>query len=199
MQQQLAPLTYIMPGVPTPPKLGQTGEATMNAPMDNGRQQTDLGNGLREVNARIDTMHRESLERMDLLRQEVSASLREQAREVTARIERLEDNSLELHRETNARIDTMYRELNVRLEVLNRDSSARLDASNRDVSGKLDALNREVTARIELLRKEMLDNFRLVDAKIDHLRGDMHTQFRWLVGMLLSSILGIAGILHKLL
>jgi hypothetical protein len=49
------------------------------------------------------------------------------------------------------------------------------------------------------VREEMLGNLRLIDAKIDHLRGDMHTQFRWLVGMLLSSIIGIAGILLKLL
>lgn len=93
-------------------------------------------------------------------------------------------------REVNARIDALNRDTSAKIDTLNRDTSAKIDTSNRDTSAKIDALNRETSARIDALWRE-------TNARIDALRDHSDTHFRWLVGMMLTMILGTGGLILK--
>ena len=103
-------------------------------------------------------------------------------------------------RDMDATIDTVRQEMN---------------AGFKELSARIEDLRRESNARIDGLRAEMLENFKLIDAKIertrtelmasiqgvqdrlDAQRRDHDRQFRWLVGLMLASLLGIAGMFAK--
>lgn len=106
--------------------------------------------------------------------------------------------------------DTLRAEMNVRFQEVradlrqvdanfrNVDANFRnVDENFREVNARIDALRIETYERIDQLRKETQDNFRLIEAKIDELRNRNDAQFRWLVGLMLTSMLGMAALLIK--
>jgi chromosome segregation ATPase len=138
-----------------PAQLDNLNRAREDEDMDNANDtlRSEMGNGFRETNARIDIMYRESNQRLDLLRRSV------------------DENIAELRREVNERINELRREV-----------SARIDRSDD---------------RFEQHRREMQENFRLIKTKIDQVRSNVDVHFRWLVGLMLTSMLGIATLLVK--
>lgn len=140
-----------------PAQLDNRNRAREDEDMDttNDTLRSEMSNGFRETNARIDVMYRESNQRMDLLRRSV------------------DENIAELRREVNERINELRREVN-----------ARIDRSDE---------------RFEAHRREVQESFRLIEAKIEQLRVNVDVHFRWLTGLMLTSILGTVGILIKLI
>lgn len=105
-------------------------------------------------------------------------------------------------RETNARIDVMYRESNQRMDALHRLVDENIAELRREVNARIDRLE----DKLEAQRLETQQNFRLIEAKIDQVRGsvdqvrnNLDVNFRWLVGLMLTGILGTVGILIKLM
>ncbi len=141
---------------------------------------------------------------IDIVRQEMKAGFKE----VNGRLS-------ELRREVTARIEDTRREVVTRIEETRREVLTRIDENQREVSARIDALRRESNARIDALRAEMLDNFKLIDAKIERVRTesmaftqgvqnrrdddrkDHDRQFRWLIGLVFAALLGIAGMFAK--
>ena len=131
----------------------------------------EVGEGFAGVNARIDELRRETTERIDRLRQETTDRILEERRDTSARIDALHLRMDELHKETLARIDQSRKEAS--------DSSAALSARVFD-------LHRETTARIDAFSAE------------SHKRMDRSdTHFRWLVGLMITSLLATAGLFAR--
>lgn len=121
----------------------------------------------------------------------------------------------ELRRETTQRIDELRRETTQRIDLLRRETMDRLSEERRDTSARIDALHKEVLVRIDQSRKEASDNFmaqnaRMFDfhrettARIDTVIAESHkrmdrsdTQFRWLVGLMITSLLATAGLFAR--
>ena len=174
----------------------------------------DMGNRAaedRDMDATIDTVRQE----MNAGFKEVNARISELHREVTARID-------DQRKELSTRIDDYRKELSARMDNQQKDLAARIDNQHRELSARIEELRRESNARIDGLRSEMLENFKLIDAKIeqareetrasrresmasiqsvhdrlDEHRRDHDRQFRWLLGLMLASLLGIAGMFAK--
>ena len=178
--------------------------------------------GFREVNARIDQSRRETDARIDSLRSEtleqfklIHAAIEQSRQETDAKIAglrseiRLVDAKItESHKETTARIDALGRDTTARIDALRSEVSGKIDALRSEVSSKIDALRLETSSKIDALRTE-------TTARIDALRSESsariealnrettsridgrEVQFRWLVGLMVASLLGIAGLFFK--
>lgn len=167
----------------------------------------DMGNRAaedRDMDATIDTVRQE----MNAGFKEVNARISELHREVTARID-------DHRKELSTRIDDHRKELSARMDNQQRDFAVRMESLQEEVSARIEELRRESNARIDGLRAEMLENFKLIDVKIertrtelmasiqgvhdrlDEQRRDHDRQFRWLVGLMLAGLLGIAGMFAK--
>jgi hypothetical protein len=97
-------------------------------------------------------------------------------------------------------VDANFRNVNANFRNVDgnfREVNARIDALRIETYERIDQLRKEVNGRIDELRKETHDNFRLIEAKIDELRNRNDAQFRWLVGLMLTSMLGMAALLIK--
>ena len=181
----------------------------------------DIGNCVaedRDMDATIDTIRQEmnaGFNEVNTRFTEVNARISELHREVTARID-------DQRKELSTRIDDYRKELSARMDNQQKDLAARMDNQHRELSARIEELCRESNARIDGLRSEMLENFKLIDAKIeqareetrasrresmasiqsvhdrlDEHRSDHDRQFRWLLGLMLASLLGIAGMFAK--
>jgi hypothetical protein len=95
-----------------------------------------------------------------------------------------------------------------------------MSAGFKEVNTRIDEVRREVTARIDELRKETAENFKLTEVKMDEARQqtrdnyrflDMkldefrkeasrhsEVQFRWMMGLLVTLLLGIGGLYARL-
>ena len=131
----------------------------------------EVGECFAGVNARIDELRRETTERIDRLRQEST------------------DRILEERRDTSARIDALHR----RMDMLHKETLARIDDSRKEASDNLAAQNarmydfhRETTARIDAFSAESHKRMDRSDA-----------QFRWLVGLMITSLLATAGLFAR--
>jgi hypothetical protein len=212
-----APLRHIMSWLDCRPKLGgTTQEATMNAlaQLDNSYRAAEDGpmettidmlrneiiEGFREVNARIDQSRRETDARIDSLRSEtleqfklVHAAIEQSRRETDAKI-------AGVHREiqlVDAKITESHKETSARIDALSRDTTARIDALRSEISSKIDTLRAETTARIDALRSETSARIEALNRETTSRIDGREVQFRWLVGLMVASLLGIAGLFFK--
>ena len=115
----------------------------------------------------------------------------------------------------NARIDELRRETTERIDRLRQETTDRISEERRDTSARIDALHKETLERIDQSRKEASDhsaalNARMFDfhrettARIDAVLAESHkrmdrsdTQFRWLVGLMITSLLATAGLFAR--
>ena len=115
----------------------------------------------------------------------------------------------------NARIDELRRETTERIDRLRQETTDRILEERRDTNARIDALHKETLERIDQSRKEASDNsaalnarmfdfHRETTARIDAViaesrkrmdRSDM--QFRWLVGLMITSLLATAGLFAR--
>nr|WP_315216921.1 hypothetical protein [uncultured Duganella sp.] len=115
----------------------------------------------------------------------------------------------------NARIDELRRETTERIDRLRQETTDRILEERRDANARIDALHKETLERIDQSRKEASDNsaalnarmfdfHRETTARIDTMiaesrkrmdRSDM--QFRWLVGLMITSLLATAGLFAR--
>jgi len=162
-----------------PAQLDNLNRAREDEDMDNANDtlRSEMGNGFRETNVRIDIMYRESNQRMDALHRLVDESIAELRRDTT-------ENITELRRQTTENITEFRKEVNERIVELRREVNARVD---------------RLEDRLEAQRRETQENFRLIEAKIDQVRSNVDVHFRWLVGLMLTSMLGIATLLVKVI
>lgn len=167
----------------------------------------DIGAGFNEVNARIDGVRREMTERVDELRRETTARIDALRNETAERI-------AELRRETILRMEDVSTHTAAHIAQLSqqiREIQARIDA----LDVKIDAVRRESLAAIADSRKEALDHFLSLQVQMNELRrettaridafsqevnrrmdrGDV--QFRWLVGLMVTSLLATAGLFAR--
>lgn len=153
----------------------------------------ELGEGFAGVNARIDELRRETTQRIDELGRETTQRIDELRRETTERIDLMRqettDRMSEARRDTNVRIDALH----LRMDELHKVELARIDDSRKETSDNYKALNagmfdfhRETTARIDTV---IAESQRRMD------RSD--TQFRWLVGLMITSLLATAGLFAR--
>jgi len=131
----------------------------------------EMGEGFAVVNVRIDELRRETSERIDRLRQETTDRILEERRDTNARIDALHGRMDELHRETLARIDHSRRKSSDTSDAL----SARMFDFHRETAARIDAVIAESHKRMD--------------------RSDM--QFRWLVGLMTTSLLATAGLFAR--
>jgi hypothetical protein len=131
----------------------------------------EVGEGFAGVNARIDELRRETTERIDRLRQETTDRILEERRDTSARIDALHLRMYELHKETLARIDQSRKEASDNSTALN----ARMFDFHRETTARIDAFSTESHKRMD--------------------RSDM--QFRWLVGLMITSLLATAGLFAR--
>jgi hypothetical protein len=73
-------------------------------------------------------------------------------------------------KEVNARIEDHRKELSIRIDDNRRELCARLDSLQKELFDRIQEQRREFTARIDAIRGEMLENFRVIDAKIEQVR-----------------------------
>ncbi|USX25626.1 hypothetical protein NHH73_24090 [Oxalobacteraceae bacterium OTU3CINTB1] len=115
----------------------------------------------------------------------------------------------------NARIDELRRETTERIDRLRQETTDRILEERRDTNARIDALHRETLARIDQSRKEASDNsaslnarmfdfHRETTARIDAVLAESHkrmdrsdVQFRWLVGLMITSLLATAGLFAR--
>lgn len=145
--------------------------------------------GIREVNARVDELHRETTARIDALRKETADNFKhldgklEQIRKETAdHFLAVHAQIRELQRETSLRMDDMRKETSSHIDTLR----ARMDDMHRETLSHIGNLQRETTVRIDMVIYESQKRMDRSDA-----------QFRWLVALLLSGFLGMFGLLAK--
>jgi hypothetical protein len=164
----------------------------------------DIGAGFNEVNARIDGVRRETTERVDELRRETTARIDALRNETAERI-------AELRRETILRMEDVSTKTAAHIAQLSQEMHARIDA----LDVKIDAVRRESLAAIADSRKEALDHFLSLQAQMNELRRETtaridafsqeinrrmdrsDVQFRWLVGLMLTSLLATAGLFAR--
>ena len=115
----------------------------------------------------------------------------------------------------NARIDELRRETTERIDRLRQETTDRILEERRDTTARIDALHKETLERIDQSRKEASDNsaalnarmfdfHRETTARIDTMIAESHKrmdrsdmQFRWLVGLMITSLLATAGLFAR--
>ncbi len=129
----------------------------------------DLGHAVTNVETKI----RETEQRLNVRIDQVKVELRETEQRLNAKIEGVRSD-------LNAKIDSVRNDLRETEQRLN----AKIDLVRADLNGRIDQTN----AKVDLVRTEL-------GSKIDHLSSKHATDItyiKWILGFLVSLVLGIA-------
>ena len=151
----------------------------------------EVGEGFAGVHLRLDELRRETTQRIDLVRQETA------------------DRILEAQKLTAAQ----FAALDVKMELTRRESSAAIADSYGFLAcmAKIDDSRKEASDNFKALSTSMLDFHRETTARIDEVKARIDAvitesqrgmersdaQFRWVVGLMISSLLATAGLFAR--
>ena len=196
------------------------GFAGANVRIDELRRETTerIDELRRETTERIDELRRETSERIVESHRETTQRIDESRRETTGRIDLL-------RQETHAQIDNLRKQtvdhfvaLEAKIELARQESSAAIADSRQAAHddflvcmAKIDDSRKEASDNFKALSTSMLDFHRETTARIGEVNARIDVvitesqrrmersdaQFRWLVGLMISSLLATAGLFAR--
>ncbi len=104
--------------------------------------------------------------------------------------EEIEKRIISLENKLDDRIDSLRAELGSRIDAVDRKLGSRIDAVDRKLDSKIDSVNSKidsVNSKIDSVNSR-IDSVRAgLDAKIDSVRAELSRNFRWIVGIQITT------------
>ena len=87
------------------------------------------------------------------------------------------------------RLEGAYDRLDAKIDAVGNRLDAKIDAVANRLDAKIDRLDAKIEAKVDGLRAELSAKFDVLAVQMIDLRRDQMMQFRWVVGLILISIL----------
>ena len=172
----------------------------------------------RETTERIDELRRETTQRIDELRRQTTQRIDETHRETTQRIDQVRRETAERILEAQKLTAAQVSALDAKNELTRRECSAAIADSSKAAHdaflvcmAKIDDSRKEASDNFKALSTSMFDLHRETTARIGEVNARIDAvmtesqrrmersdaQFRWLVGLMISSLLATGGLFAR--